>query len=188
MFMSQTMPWIWITGVKWRIITFVKVITKLFHSNTKSTGTVHNSAKAGVTSVAMRIWIRIHIRIRDLDRCQNLISCSLAHCQHSLKLSSKSVRTFLHKVANRETDRQRRKHNILGGGKDVDLYFSVNFRTYYIYRPFEHFSGPGTSICRVCVCLCVTVKTITSELNELWPSYLPFGTPVQQVSPVDSVW
>jgi len=171
MFMSQTMPWIWIIGVKWRIITFVKVITKLFHSNTKSTGTVHNSAKAGVTSVAMRIWIRIHIRIRDLDRCQNLISCSLAHCQHSLKLSSKSVRTFLHKVANRETDRQRRKHNILGGGKDVDLYFSVNFRTYYIYRPFEHFSGPGTAICRVCVCLCVTVKTITSELNELWPSY-----------------
>jgi len=139
-------------------------------------------------SVAMRIRIQIHIRIRDLDRCQNLISCSLAHCQHSLKLPSKSVRTFLHKVANREKDRQRRKHNLLGGGKDVDLYFSVNLRTYYIYRPFEHFSGPGRAICRVCVCLCVTVKTITSELNELWPSYLPFGTPVQQVSPVESIW
>jgi len=56
----------------------------------------------------------------DPDRHQNLISCSLAHCQPSLKISCKSVPKFLHKVANkqtnRETDRQQRKHILLGGG------------------------------------------------------------------------
>jgi len=38
-------------------------------------GRVHTSAKALLTSVAMRVWIRIH----DPDRHQNLISYSLAH-------------------------------------------------------------------------------------------------------------
>jgi len=42
----------------------------------------------------------------DPDGHQNLIVCSVAHCQPSLKISCKSVRKFLHKVANKETDRQ----------------------------------------------------------------------------------
>ena len=62
----------------------------------------------------------------ETDRHQNLISCSLAHCQPSLKILWKSVWTFLRKVANkqtgkqtdRQTDKQRRLHNLLGGGND----------------------------------------------------------------------
>jgi len=76
------------------------------------------------TCVAIRIRIRkrICIRIRDPDRHQNLIICSLAHCQSSLKISCKSVRKFLRNVDNRQTDRQtdrqRRLHNLLGGGNN----------------------------------------------------------------------
>jgi len=43
----------------------------------------------------------------DPDRHQNLIICSLAHCQPSLKISCKSVRKLLRKVANRQTEKQR---------------------------------------------------------------------------------
>ena len=42
----------------------------------------------------------------DPDRHQNLIICSLAHCQPSMKISWKSDRKFLRKVANRQTDKQ----------------------------------------------------------------------------------
>jgi len=69
---------------------------------TRSTGRVHTSAKACLTS----IWIWIQIRIPDPDHHQNLIICSLAHCQPSLKISCKSVQRFLCKVANGQTDRQ----------------------------------------------------------------------------------
>jgi len=51
---------------------------------TRITGTVHTSAKARLTSVA--IQMRIRIRIHDQDRHQNLIICSSAHCQPSLKI------------------------------------------------------------------------------------------------------
>jgi len=68
------------------------------------TGTVHTFAKAHLTSVAIRIRT---MRIRDPDRHQDLIVCSLAHCHPSLKMSCKSVRKFLRKVANRQTDRQK---------------------------------------------------------------------------------
>jgi len=77
---------------------------------------MHTSAKTRLTSVAIRI------RTSDPDRHQNLIICSLAHCQPSLQISCKSVRKFLRKVVNkqrekdRQTDKQRRKHNLLGGG------------------------------------------------------------------------
>jgi len=53
----------------------------------------------------------------DLDRHQNLISCSLAHCQPSMKISCKCVWKFLCKISNRQ-DKQRRKHNLHGGGND----------------------------------------------------------------------
>jgi len=44
------------------------------------------------------VQIRIHIQIRDPDCHQNLIICSLAHCQ-PLKISCKSIPKFLRKVA-----------------------------------------------------------------------------------------
>jgi len=50
------------------------------------------------------IWI--HIGIREPDRYQNLITCSLVHCQPSLEISRKFAGKFLRKVANRQTNRQ----------------------------------------------------------------------------------
>jgi len=47
---------------------------------TRSTGTVHTSAKAR---------LGFGIRIRYSDRHQNLIICSLAHCQPFMKISCK---------------------------------------------------------------------------------------------------
>ena len=53
---------------------------------------------------------------------QNLVSSSLAHWQPSLKISCKSVRKFfLRKVANKQTNRQRRKHNLLGAGNNPNV-------------------------------------------------------------------
>ena len=47
----------------------------------------------------------------------DLIFCSLAHCQPSLKFSCKSVPKFLRKVANRQTNKQRRLDLFgIGGG------------------------------------------------------------------------
>jgi len=54
------------------------------------------------------------IRISDPDHHQNLIICSLAHCQPSLKISCKSIQKFLHNVANEQTDKE--LHILLGGG------------------------------------------------------------------------
>jgi len=70
----------------------------LKNRQSRSTGTVHTSTKAHLTSVK--------IRIRDPDRYQNLIICSLAHCQPSLKISCKSVWKFLRKIANKQTNKQ----------------------------------------------------------------------------------
>jgi len=42
--------------------------------------------------------------MRDLDRHQNLIICSLANCQPSLKISCKSIWKFLCKVADKHTN------------------------------------------------------------------------------------
>jgi len=53
----------------------------------------------------------------DLERHQNLIIFSMAHCQPSLKISCRSVREFLRKVANRQTDRQTDKQRRGGGNK-----------------------------------------------------------------------
>jgi len=63
---------------------------------TRSTEIVHTSAKARLT----------RIRIRDPDSHQNLIICSLAHCQPTLKMSSKSVQKFLRIVDNKQSNRQ----------------------------------------------------------------------------------
>jgi len=42
----------------------------------------------------------------DVDRHQNVIICSLAHCQRSLQISCRSVWSFLRKVANKQSDKQ----------------------------------------------------------------------------------
>ena len=52
----------------------------------------------------------------DPDRHHNLIICSLALCQPSLKISCKSIPSFCAKLL---TDKQRRKHILLGGGKNT---------------------------------------------------------------------
>jgi len=57
----------------------------------------------------------------DPDRYQNLTICSLAHYQSSLKISCKSDGKILCKVANRRTDKQRRKHNVVGEGNNLIL-------------------------------------------------------------------
>jgi len=73
----------------------------IFGTQCRSSGTVHTSAKACLTSIV------IQIQIHDLDRHQNLIICLPVHCQPSLKISCKSVWKFLRKLL---TDRQWRKH------------------------------------------------------------------------------
>jgi len=91
---------------------------------TRSTVTVHTSAEARLTSVEMPI----RIRIPDPDRHQNLTICSLAHCQPSLKISCKSVRKLLRKVADKRTDKQTNndENNLLGGGNNTTtVYWNI---------------------------------------------------------------
>ena len=72
----------------------------------------------------------------DPDRHQNLIFCSLAHCQPFLKISCKSVWEFCAKLlTDKQTDKQRRKHNLLGWGNhrsygqlSSDQFSSVDWR------------------------------------------------------------
>jgi len=69
---------------------------------TRSTGTVHTSAKARLTSVT--IQIRVLIRIPDPDCHQYLIICSLAHCQSSWKFHGNPFGSFCAKLlTNRQT-------------------------------------------------------------------------------------
>ena len=78
-----------------------------YKNKTRSTGTVHTSVKASLTSVSIRIYGSGSVSGSvDPYRHQNLIVCSLANCQPSLKISRKSVRTFLRKVASGQTNRQ----------------------------------------------------------------------------------
>jgi len=77
---------------------------------TRSTGTVHTSAKARLT------------HIHDRERHQNLTIRSLAHCQPSLKISCKSLRKFLRKVANRQTHRQTNNDDYLSFLADVTMH------------------------------------------------------------------
>ena len=67
----------------------------------ESPRTVHTSAKARPTSVA--------IYGSGCGSPPKFNHLSIAHCQPSLKISCKSVRTFLRKVANGQTNRQTNK-------------------------------------------------------------------------------
>ena len=69
----------------------------------------------------------------DPDHSQNLITCSLSHLGHVLKISSKSVHKFLSylvdKQTHKPTNKSRQKHNLLGGGNkcsSVDRLFWRN--------------------------------------------------------------
>jgi len=90
--------------------------------NYRSTGTVHTSAKARLTSIAMRI----PIGIRDPDRHQNLIICLVAHCLPCLKISCKPVRKFLRKVANRQTDSQNKQTTTINYISSLTLFTSFS--------------------------------------------------------------
>ena len=63
----------------------------------------------------------------DPDRHQNLIICSLADCQHSLKISWKSVGKFLRKVANKQIN------------NDENITFLAEVIIKYALRTFKYF-------------------------------------------------
>jgi len=65
---------------------------------------VHNSVKAHLTSVVIS---------GSPPKFNHLFIGPLLTF---LNISCKSIRKFLHKVANRQIDKCRRKHNLLGGG------------------------------------------------------------------------
>ena len=56
------------------------------------------------------------------DHAQNFITSSFSNFRHSLKISERSIRNFLSYLANtqqdRQTDKLRQKHNLLGGGNN----------------------------------------------------------------------
>jgi len=81
----------------------------------------------------------------------------MAHCQPSLKISCKSIRKFLRKVANRQTDKSDRQtnndeeHNLLGGGntaKLATLTYSVLAHNQPLY--LSHLLTRYTPACTLC--------------------------------------
>ena len=72
---------------------------------TSSTGTVHTSTNACLTSVAIQIWI--HIQIPDPDRHQTLVICSLVIANLPWKFHANPSGSCCAKLlTNRQTDRQ----------------------------------------------------------------------------------
>jgi len=55
------------------------------------------------------------------DHPQNLITCSCCHARHSLKISERSVHSFLSYLANRQTNKLWQKHYLLGGGNNANV-------------------------------------------------------------------
>jgi len=88
---------------------------------------VHTSATSRLTSVA------IQIRIRDSDRHQYLVVYSLAHCQASLKIPYKSVRKFLRKVANKQTDKQINNDDYITSLAEVIIAQEYHFLVYTVW-------------------------------------------------------
>ena len=84
-------------------------------------------------SAYLRQGTSYQCRDTDPDRHQNLIICSLAYCQLYLKISCKSVLKFLRKVASRQTDKQRRLHILLGGGKNILTTVTLYIQTICCY-------------------------------------------------------
>jgi len=108
------------------------------------------SVKARLTSVVIRI--RILIRVRDPHGHQNLIICSVAHCQPPPKLSRKSVQKFFFAQTDKQTNKQRRLHILLGGGK----YYFIS-RRQDVYMVLHH-------------CVCITDTTTLHRRQSAKPS------------------
>ena len=69
------------------------------------------------------------IRIRDPDRHQNLIICSLVQCQPSRKFHANPFGNFCAKLlTDRQTDKQRQLHIFLGGGNYTTFSSTVFYR------------------------------------------------------------
>jgi len=105
-------------SIRIHIKTRVVIITL----ETRNSGKVHTSAMARLTSVAISI-LPSGKSVRDDESGSGSRSPpKLVSHQPSMKISCKSVRTFLRKVANTQTKRQRmkerRKHILLGGGNE----------------------------------------------------------------------
>jgi len=123
-------------------------ITVTAGKKTRSTGTMHTSTKAHLTSVAILIRIQICTWIREPDHHQNLIICSLAHCQPFLKFHANPFGNFCanlltdRQTDRQMTDRQRQLHILLGGGNDTAAKQIARQRSMII------FSGkPGLNSC-----------------------------------------
>jgi len=56
---------------------------------------------------------------------KTLIVLSLAHCQTSVKISCKSVRTFLQKVSNKQTDKQTNNDDYISSLADLKMFILV---------------------------------------------------------------
>ena len=144
---------------------------------------MHTSAKARLTSVAIRI--RTRIPSRDPDRHQNLNICSLAHCQPSLKIACKSVQKFLRKVANRQTDRQtdrqRRLHILLGIAKSLAVFHLCEFREKVrdAYDSVFHYGRPAQQMRTLYFCPVISfylsffIPRLISAASDWMPTILP---------------
>ena len=115
---------------------------------TRRTVAVHTSAKARLTSAAIRrismnecpLTVSVSPNSDesgkqspypdgDTDRHQNLTMCSLAHCQPSLKFHANLFGSFCAKLlTNRQTSHQRRLHILLEGGNKKQLEFTSRHR------------------------------------------------------------
>jgi len=100
--------------VEWSLISISghAIFKKSNTLKTGSTGTVHTSAKARLTSVAISVPPSGE-SVRD--RHQNLTFCWLDHWQPSFQISCKVT----NRQRGRQTDKERRKHNLLGGGNNA---------------------------------------------------------------------
>jgi len=135
---------------------------------TTSTWTVHTSAKARLTGVA----IRIRIRIRDLDRHlpPKFNHLFIGHCQPSLRMSWKSVRKFFRGklLTDRQTDKQTNNDDYrtssLAGVMNETIDNTESSLGLKLVT--NHFSGPGRAIVR-CVCVLLCFRAITFERSDL---------------------
>jgi len=65
-----------------------------------------------------------------LDHPQNLITCTLCHARHSLKISEKSVHNFLSYLANTQTNKQTNRQTKTG--KNITSLAEVIIQSYAI--------------------------------------------------------
>jgi len=72
-------------------------------------------------SAYLRQDMSYQCRDTDPDRHKNVIICSSAHYQHSLKISCKSGSFCTKLLTDRQTNKQRRLHILLGGGNHVQV-------------------------------------------------------------------